>query len=313
MRHVTLVLGLGLLLSGVAGCNSTRWNFLRTSDNNGTVKTPDGKVQSVESIVAYLNANAGLVKTIQASSLDVTATQDGQPINLRGKMVAERPRGLRMSLQGPLGLTQVADLGSNNDEFWFWVKGPIGQPAQPQYYCSYKDLEKGVRFMPVPFQPEWVMETLGLGPYGPPERYQLDYDEHTLRLTEKARTPQGIVVRKVIVMRRHETKVPEPQVTHYLLIDDLTNKEICSAHITQTMVVTIDTKSSAILPKKIDLHWRQQNATLSILMDKVAVNVALPPQSFVRQPLSGVQSYNLARGPINGSDLQRAGGFGLPK
>ncbi len=309
MRFVTAAVGMSLLVS-VAGCNSTRWNFLRNPEStNATTRAPEG-VQSVESIVAYLNNNAGRIDTIQANSLDVTASMPGAgTINLRGKMVTKKPDGFRMSLDGPLGFAQVADLGSNRDEFWFWFKGPVGQPAPPQYYCSYKDLEKGIPFMPVPFQPQWVMETLGLGPYGPPERYKLEYDDQTLKLVEKARSPQGIGVRKVIVMKRRPTNAPEPQVTHYLLIDDLTNKEICSAHITQ---VTVDRGTGAVLPRKLELNWRERNATLSILLDRLAVNVALPEQAFVRRPMSGVQSYNLARGPL-GSDLQRAGGFGLSK
>ena len=311
MRFVTAVFGMVVLL-GVAGCNSTRWNFLRPSENTNNATKPVAGVQSVESIVAYLNNNAGRISTIQASSLEVTATMgtDRSP-NLSGKLVAQKPDGFRMSLNGPVGLMQVADLGSNRDEFWFWIKAPIGAPPQPQYYCSYKDLEKGVAFMPVPFQPQWVMEALGLGPYGPPERYKLEYGDQTLRLVETVRSPQGRNVRKVIVMKRLPVKAPrhDPQITHYLLIDDLTNKEICSASISQVMV---DDKTGAIIPRKLDLNWRERNATLSILLERVSVNVPLPEQAFVRRPLTGVQSYNLARGPL-GSDLQRAGGFGLPK
>jgi hypothetical protein len=310
MRFVTAVFGVGLI--AIAGCNSTRWGHLKSPETGGgAARPPDGQVQSVEMLVAYLNNNAGRIHTIQADSIDVTASMAGeQPPNLRGKLVATKPDGFRMSLNGPVGLMQVADLGSNRDEFWFWIKGPIGQPA-PQYYCRYKDLDKGVAFMPVPFQPQWIMETLGLGPYGPPERYKLEYDDQTLRLVEKTRSPQGIVVRKVIVMKRRAAKAlaGEPQVTHYLLIDDLTNKEICSAHIAQVMV---DPTTGAVLPKKLDLVWRERNATLSITMERVAVNGTVPEQAFVRRPMTGVQSVNLANGPL-GSDLQRAGGLGMPR
>jgi hypothetical protein len=307
MRHVMAVLGIGLFVAAVAGCNSTRLGFLKPPENNNPVKPgTDVRTPSVASLVDYLNENASRIKTLQAPSLDVTASQDGQRINLRGKMVAERPRGFRMSLDGPLGFSQVADLGSNNDEFWFWIKGPLGQPAPPQYYCSYRDLEKGVAFMPLPFQPEWIMESLGLGPYGPADRYQIESDEQALRLVEKARSPQGNVVRKVIVMKRRETKAPDPQVTHYLLIDDATGKEICSVNITQTMV---DPATGAILAKRLDLNWRQQNASLSIILDRVLVNGQLPSADvFVRRPLNGVQTYNLARGPAETMGLQRVQG-----
>jgi hypothetical protein len=307
MRHLTAIFGLGLLLAVAAGCNSTRWNFLKPNDNSAVPRADDdGKVQTLASVVAYMNENAERVKSLQVTSLDVTCTQGVQRLNLHGKMVAEKPRGFRMSLDGPLGVSQVADLGSNNDEFWFWIKAQPGQTQVPyQYYCSYKDLEKGVAFMPIPFQPEWIMEALGLGPY-PLERYKLEHDEQTLRLVEDSTSPQGKAIRKVIVMKRRPTKAPDPQVTHYLLIDRATNKEICSAHITQTMV---DPTTGAILPRKLDLNWRLENATLSLVIDRAAVNVQLPPAAFVRQPLPGVQTFNIARGLPDNPGVQRAGGL----
>jgi hypothetical protein len=306
MRHLSVFVGFGIVIIVTAGCNSMRWNLQRPDNQVAGGKQADTRVQSIESLVAYLNNNSGRIRTLQADSLAVTATQTGEgAINLSGKLVAEGPKGFRMSLVGPLGFSQVADLGSNSDEFWFWIKGPMGKPANPQYFCSYKDLEKGVAFLPVPFQPEWIMEALGLGVYGPADRYKLDYDDQTLRLIEKTRSPQGRLVSKVMVIKRRETKAPDPQITHYMLIDDATNREICSAHIVQTM---IDTTTGAILPKRIDLNWPQQSATLSLIMEKVAVNVSLPPAAFVRQPLSGVQSYNLARGP-DPQGFQRVQGF----
>jgi hypothetical protein len=298
MRHLSAVIGFGAVLTLTAGCSSVRWNLQRPEGPSPSLGKPadnkhaDSRVQSIESIVAYLNNNSSRVRTLQAGSLDVTATQNGQPINLRGKLVAEGPKGFRMSLDGPLGFSQVADLGSNNEEFWFWIKGPIGGPPNPQYFCSYKDLEQGVVSLQVPIQPSWIMETLGIGVYGPADRYTLDYDNQTLRLSEKIRDPRGRVVTKVMIMKRRETKPPDPQITHYILIDDATNREICSAHIAQTM---IEQTTGAILPKRIDLNWPQQNATLSIIMDRVAANVSLQPGAFVRPSLSGVQSSNLAR------------------
>jgi hypothetical protein len=307
MRQASAVFGLGLLVAATAGCNSTRWNFVKPTESGGAVAKPtDTRVPSKDSLVEYMNDNAGRVKTLKVTSLEVNAAQGGGlPITLHGKLVAEKPRGFRMSLDGPLGFAQVADLGSNNDEFWFWLKNPTG-PATPQYFCSYKDLERGVPFMPIPFQPEWIMETLGLGPYGPADRYTIESDEQTIRLVERSRSPQGNLVRKVIVMKRRETKAPEPQITHFLLIDDVTGKEICSAHITQTMV---DPTTGAILPKRLDLNWRQQDASLGLVIDKMAVNVPVPPEAFVRRPLSGVQSQNLALRQPDPAGVQRVQGF----
>jgi hypothetical protein len=306
MRQVTAILGLGLLVVLAVGCNSTRWNFLKPQENNLPGGPVDGKVPTVRAIVEYMNINASRVETLEARTLDVTVRQPGMPtVTLHGKMVAKRPKGFRMSLDGPLGFTQVADLGSNNEEFWFWLSKA---PKPYQYYCSYEDLKKGVQFLPIPFQPEWIMETLGLGPYGPPERYQVESDEktQTLRLSEVTRSPQGTPVRKVIVMKSRETKAPDPQVTHYLLIDETTRKEICSAHILQTMV---DPGTGAILPRRVDLHWALEDATLSMSIEKAAVNVQLPPTAFARPTLTGVQAYNLARGQVDPPGLKQVQGM----
>ncbi len=110
-------------------------------------------------------------------------------------------------------------------------------------------------------------------------------------------------------MKRRKVEAPEPQITHFLLIDEVTNREICSAHITQTMV---DPTTGAILPRQLDLNWPDRKASLSIILQKVAVNVAIPQQAFVRQPLSGVQSQNLARGTGDPAGVQRVQGV-LPK
>src|SRR5438105_4445873 len=129
MRPIAALMLFGLLVLATAGCNSTRWSFLRNEDNK-LAKLDSSKVPSVAALVDYMNDNAGRVKSLQCNSLEVTCAQGVERINLHGKMVAEKPRGFRMSLDGPLGFTQVADLGSNNDEFWFWIKPQPGQKVQ---------------------------------------------------------------------------------------------------------------------------------------------------------------------------------------
>jgi hypothetical protein len=214
-------------------------------------------------------------------------------------MVAQKPRNFRLSAD-TLG-SQVVDLGSNDQEFWYWIS-----KAKPPYvYCSYKDLSEGkVRFMPFPFQPDWIMESFGLGPYGPTDRYLLEYDNDTIKLVERSRSPQGTPVRKVIVCRRRPAQPPQPQVMAYLLLDDATGKEICSAHITE---VQVDRQTGATLPRKLELRWPAERFKLGLKMDTLAVNPQLPPSIFVRQPRQGVTAFDLARGQYD-SPLQQIQG-----
>jgi hypothetical protein len=202
-----------------------------------------------------------------------------------------------------LGKSEV-DLGSNNSEFWFWA---LRNPDPYQYFCSYKDLNEGrAKMMPLPIQPEWVMEALGLGPYGPADKYKLEPDgANMLRLSEKTTSPLGIPVRKVIVMNRKEMIAPQPQVTALLLLDDRNGQELCSAHILSTKR---DQKTGAIIPHKMELRVPSQKITMTLRLDGLTVNGTIANTVFQRQPLNGIEPYNLATNRTE-PGMQRTQGF----
>ena len=298
------ILCLGLLVVIAAtGCESTRWNWLKRDPAQDVAAKP-GAAPSATSLVAYLNENANRLHTVKMDdiSVDLTTPRDGT-FGLRARLYAEKPRNFRMKVIA-VG-KEEADIGSNGQEFWFWV---AKNPEPKQYYCSYKDLEEGrVRSLPLPIQPEWVMETIGMGPYGPADKYtvEADTDGKLLRLVERSKSPQGTMVRKVIVVNRKEVRSPQPQVTAYLLLDDATGQEICSAHILTT---TVDRATGAIVPYKMELRMPKEKMKLALKMDGLTVNGTVPATAFVRTPLSGVDPFNLATGRTE--TLQRAQGLG---
>src|SRR4029078_5880788 len=83
-------------------------------------------------------------------------------------MVCKKPGNFKL-VASVVG-NQAVDLGSNDQEFWFWIS-----KAEPPYlfHCSYNDFARGGVRLPFPFQPEWVMEALGMAEYGSPQDYQL--------------------------------------------------------------------------------------------------------------------------------------------
>jgi hypothetical protein len=292
----------GMLVVAATGCESTRWNWLKKDPANDIAGKP-GTPASTKGLVDYLNDNAKRVRTLQVNDLDVDATMDTQSFNLRGRIYAEKPKNFRMKVT-LFGKDEV-DIGSSLQEFWFWA---AKNPDKYQYFCSYKDLNAGkVAMMPLPIQPELVMETLGLGPYGPADRYQVEPEgPNLIRLVEKAKSPQGYPVRKVIVMNRREMKSPQPQVTAFLLLDDATGREICSAHITST---TQDRVTGAILPHKMELRMTKEKMKMALRLDGVTVNGQIAATAFQRPQMAGVEQFNLATGRIEPWNLQRVGGF----
>lgn len=287
MRYFGILLGLGFLAL-LPGCGTTRFGWLKPPESG----PPPKDVPTVAKLVEYLNDNASRIDSMRCEDISLTCTQGLQSFNLMAQMVVQKPRNFRMG--GKIAGKDVVDLGSNDQEFWWWISQ--GDPYQ--FYCTYKDWNEGkVKNANFPFQPEWIMETMGLGPYGPPEKYLREHDNDTVRLIEKTRTPQGKAIRKVIVFQRRPRQVPQAQVSEFQLIDDATGKEICSAHVSEVQLDS--TRTNAILPRKLELRWPEMKVRLGLKMDRITINPQNPPVptvAFIRPNLTGVPSFNLALG-----------------
>lgn len=301
MQTLIRRLFLGLLIVLGAGCESTRWNWFKPNNDNSA---KPGATPSVANLVTYLNNNAERIQSLRVEDLSIDATMGNQSIGLQGRIFAEKPRNFRMKVTA-FGKDEV-DIGSNQQEFWFWA---AKNPDPYQYFCSYNDFQSGrVRRMPLPIQPEWVMEAMGLGPYGPADRYKLEQDGQIVKLVEHITTPAGQKVRKVIVINRREVRSPEPQVKGYLLLDDATGQEICAASITST---TVDRKTGAIVPYRMELRMPTQKMRMSLKMDGLTTNAPTSGTPFVRQPMTNIEPFNLATERIEPFGFQRTEGSGM--
>ncbi len=185
----------------------------------------------------------------------------------------------------------AVDIGSNDTEFWYWIN-----KAEPpdQVYCSYKDLHAGrVRSAALPLDPEWLMETIGLGNYGRPEKYKLESNAESLRIVEKSTSPQGKPIRKIVILKRWAVQAPIPQILAYSLVDDASGREICAAEIKETWV---DGPTGALLPRRIEFRWDidEQKGTLLLKVGGTTVNPIIRPNVFTRRPMPSVVSRNLA-------------------
>jgi hypothetical protein len=289
MRRLSLAVTLsGLFL--VLGCNGTKWNLFRRDTPAETTAAP---APSAAALVYYLNDNASRIQSLQCKSLDLQCNQGIRTVGLRGQMVCQTPRNFRLSAQ--LFGKQEIDMGSNNEEFWYWIAR--GDPYQ--IHCSHQALADGkVKRLPFPVQPDWIMEALGLAKYGPAEQYQVAVKERTVELVQRTRSPQGNPIRKVTVFRRGRAPEGSPQVLAHVLIDETSNKEICSA---QVLRVQIDRGTGAIVPQKVVLVWPEGKVRLTMTLDELTVNgqIARPDLLFVRRPLSNVRSYDLAQGRVD--------------
>jgi len=156
-----------------------------------------------------------------------------------------------------------------------------------------QDLANGhVRDVPFPFDPDWMLEVLGMGSYGPAERYKMKRDNKTVRLTEAS--PSKAALRKEILLQSEAVAAPKPQVLAYSLVHEMTGEVMCSAKVIKTQV---DHQTGAIVPRNIQFSWtptKQHSITLAVTLDGLSVNPLVPNRVFTRGPLPGVRAVNLA-------------------
>lgn len=299
-RQLPILCMLLALAASGTGCNQFNFGFLRSWNDSDL---PKGTI-TTEQLVHYLNENAKRVESLRCDDVQVRVAKGLgviQQANLDASLICQRPRNFRM-IAYYIGRQPEVEIGSNDQEFWYWIRR-AKNPAQ--IYCRYDDLESGrVKHMPFPFQPEWVMEALGMAEFGPADRYTLKETRDEIRLIEQTRSPQGKPVRKIIVFNRRRANIQrgEPQIRAFILEDATTGKEICSARIRSAQ---LDKHNGALLPREIELRWPAEDISLTLRLINPRANVQISEQDrvvfFDRPKLEGIPSLNLAQLRFNAS------------
>jgi hypothetical protein len=133
---------------GLGGCRAL---------SNGSLapKSPSlaERAFDVDAFVAEHNGNVAKIQTLEARpSISVGGSFSG---GADGRLALERPRNFKLLLSH-LGSAK-ADIGSNDEEFWFWVDNKKDKSVN---WCRYEDLESSA--VPVTYQPDWIIASLGL-------------------------------------------------------------------------------------------------------------------------------------------------------
>ena len=126
--------GLGLPL--LAGC--ANFPMLRPNPTPPPAPIPQ-EVPQADSLIDYLNYHSRQVQSINVADLDLDAKQNGQGAGLRGWLVCQKPRNFR--LVAKVIANPEIDMGSNNNEFWYWIRRM--EPHPYLFHCSYQDLGHG--------------------------------------------------------------------------------------------------------------------------------------------------------------------------
>jgi hypothetical protein len=300
----TLLARLGALLVVVApavlGCN-----HFPLIPNREPAPKPDtpARTPDAASLVEYLNDNASRAQAVQCSRVAVDCKQGRQAIGLDGVLVFQKPKDFRLRLS--LVNQPQVDIGSNSNEFWYW----IGKANPPYvFHCSYDALSSGRVALTFPFQPEMIVAAMGIGEYDPKAKYEVrdNPKNNYIELVEQATSAQGQPVQRVTVFARNRVAAPNPQVLAHVLLDSK-GKMICQAKVKE---VQIHRATGAILPQKVTLEWPSQELTMTMTLPDLQVVTISPERAakvFQRGDLTRYESFDLASRSLDGPGIRRAG------
>ena len=276
MRRIARALGFLLALGLVTGC---AW-LDRIKDPKPPGPAGALKPKKAEEFVAYLNRQSGYVQSLRYDDVGLKATIPGQPWvpALRsGMMVAQKPKNFRMQSGFALGGDQL-DIGSNSQEFWMYVK----QPKPTYLFCTHADFPKVQEDLPVPFEPDWVMQALGMATYDPARAYDVEISEknRAYYLRYEDTTPTGQKVVKVTEFAGESTEGAVPQVRkHLILMHAKTGwQTLMSAEVHKVTVLdagpdgATGQRAAVQVPTDVTLEWPQQKVKLALTLGKAQLN-----------------------------------------
>jgi hypothetical protein len=236
-------------------------------------------------VVDYLNANTAKIPSWRSDNVRITGRRSANMGMAVDAMLAiEAPRNFRLVAKSPLA--EEVDLGSNADQFWYWIR----RNEQKYVFVAYHDEESvQSKSAPIPFDPDWIMEAFGVMPIdasqvtvepGPP-------NSQSLKLISYRMSPNGEQVRKETFISTCHGIVQQ-----HILYDsrgELIATAKLSAHVR-------DRNTQAIVPTRVDLDWPKANVGLTMELGTIEIKPQNMPPNLWRVPeKKGYPVYNMSR------------------
>jgi hypothetical protein len=258
-----------LIVFGFSGCATLRWP--RKDEFPAQCRLP--KNPTTAEVIAHVNANVSKIQGWR--SYDIKIRASGVPISLAGSMIVEREHRLRLEVTSPMG--KEVDFGSNDEMFWIWSKrnqGPGHEPA-PLICVPHVDLDLVRQELPMPFEPPWLMEALGVSPLSA-EGVQMEGEpgNGTIRLVSQHQL-DGRAIRKTVKVDACHGRVLEHSVTDAR--GETLVRTVLGDH-------RIDRITGAVLPRYVKLDWPQTQMSLAMEFGSMEVNPTSVPDAVWQLP-----------------------------
>ena len=272
-RRVAMVWCLWMCVC-VCGCNRfpTRQQVL----------TPIQPDLSQGDLIEHLNANIRQLHSWSCLDAQVSTKAPMLPVklSLSAIIAVERTRNFRMRAS-VLG-SEEADFGSNSEQFWFWIRR--GDPYL--FTARHEHLPAVSERLPIPFQPDWIMEALGVREIDPAKikLQQPGPSPNIVNFVMEEALPSGQTVRRELLVDRNLGII-----LGHSLYDG-------AAHLVAKASLSDHRRepSGVIMPHRVELEFPLTKMELTIELNEINVNPSHLPSSMWELPnIPNVPQYDM--------------------
>ena len=276
LRAFALALALITTLPGCVGFRGFGWRHA-VDPLAGAPRPRWAEDPQVEEVVDHLNRNVNKLEAWRANSVRIRANN----MPLSGTLAVERGRHLRLVVNSIAG--NEVDMGSNDELFWVWAK----RMPPPEYvYCRHEHTEAVRQAMGIPFEPEWLMQALGVSPLSSKDtKLEIEPTARQARLVQQVTSAHGHPLRKVILVDLPRGVILEHSVYDY------NGKPIAIARLDEHQ---LDKASGVVIPRRVKLDWPQSDMSLVMHLGQIEVNPkGIPSQIWDMPKMHGYRVVDL--------------------
>ena len=239
---------------------------------------------TLDQVMGAVNSNTARVQSYNSSAAGISTP--GLPA-LRANVVASGQRQFRLRADTILTGPEV-DLGSNDQEFWFWMKR-----SQPPalYFSNHEQFANSAVRSVLPIEPTWLVEALGM-----------------MYFTTEAQHSGPRVVRPGQLEIRSDVQRPSGALVKITVVD-ATRAWVLEQHVYNAQGERIasavgrnhrfDPTTQVSLPTLVDVQIPQAELNLRIDVSDYQINRMMgdPQQIFARPNYEGVPAIDLGSLP----------------
>ena len=242
---------------GLGGCRALSTGSLAPKPSPLAERSFD-----VESFVAEHNRNVERIQSLEARpSVSVGGRYH---VGVDGRLAMERPRNFKLELSG--AGTPQADIGSNDEEFWFWLRD---DPDKSINWCRHEDVESSA--IPVSYQPDWIIAALGLKAISADEAAGIKVrtkgtESGTTALVFPSTTSGGQTYTREIIVA-NKTRL----IKGHRLYAGKTSSLVAQAEVSDYKEIEIGSQASGDrdvchVPGNIKLDWKPQRLSMDVTL-----------------------------------------------